>query len=1555
MKPQSLCMPRKHFIWQRCHNGGDSGRGIRSCGWIMRLLVMSVIMFAPTTHTSPPPTPHAALPFPHLLSVRVGEARHPGPPGESQSAGVPPSGYRLMHDFDNPEADLPTIEPEACPELLHDEASGEYGYLNGSRCADTFHTAAHTHWGEDLAASATASDAGVMGELTAAYAAAAVDSFATVIHASNWLADSDLTLEQLSTWRSQELKYGLTVSPPARSSAPPENPCSSLSFSDGFAAASNFIGHISGYHFGLSQKGLGYHTSSPSVPPAHPARRQLVLHDLIPPSAAATTTVNHIHAHASTEWRSAHHIDDKPTAKRPSHHIDDKTAAGHGGDSSGETRREASTSLGDSAQMQRSQLQQQSKQPYGPFGSTLSRRQRRGFPRSSYWAHAEPGTTPQHGIDISVPKIGRTSERWWAKKGLWAIDSFNANAWSSAAKRFLAPANSDVCCLQETKLSPENCFSATSTARKIGWSAVHNHAWMSNASKGSGGASVAARKGVGIVNVSEHIVQVMFRYRICVSWISGIIPGGLYIISVYLRTAEGLSPENMLLIEELGAIVRALDAPWVAAGDWNIQPDTMLQANIPAVLGGCIHAPAYPTCNENVYDYFIVAATISHMVSAVQRLDDGAANPHFPVRLLIRASAKRLMVRRIRKPDRVSPVLPHGPQSRPPSYEDVLCGCREGSDNAIDSATVLWYKHARGEWTDMAGRSLSNMKYSFVWQPLVTKKASDQPCADRLANTWFALASCARETKRLMQSPLPTPDRTSLIASTLARALKLHWSLPKKLRQTSGPSVYKTARSLANSVMFNAPHWSHALAAAATKRGDEVVRKNCQARTKEWREILACKSKQDRVMQRPSAIAFRWLKCGAGWMRSPLGPAQLNDGVPGEQDEELPLEEEDRLLLQAAQADTSEVIPLADQAAVEQECNTWAELWGEGKEYPAPVIPQSEIHPLSTLTVQALRQAALSFPPGTGLGVDNIAPQAIARLSVQALLALSALFSAFELRGSWAAILNLVMIVLLPKNDGGLRPIGLFPTLVRIWMRARIFIARSWEIAHHLPSVYGGTAMGAHRAAWNECFSAELAANVQSDHLQALVDLVKCFETVPHEHLIAAARARGFPLILLRLSLAAYRLCRVISIDGNFSRLVIAIRGITAGSGFATTELRVLLYDVMVELKTRWSPTLSATAFVDDLTLCASGRPCIIIKIMNRALAFLIHVLQDILKMKVSPKKSLALSGRPTISRSLVSAMPQKALTQTRTARLLGADNSAGRRRSTKVVRGRIAMVKRSIGKFQKLRRLGVCTRTLARASATARSTYAADAMGVSDTTLHSMRVASAAAVAAPNSGKSPDLILLTADLEQGSVDPAFAAHQTPVKHWALAWWESWQSVGRLKAAYLAASAKISRARASPWQVATGPAAGFILTLKRLNWTPGDVEVVDDIGCKWNFTRDSPSAIVSAVHRSVKRWRANRVAQLIPDLLPQRPDVALPGQDRYVTLPVVAPLSGLLHKVAPPRGVAWSKEWSSSLCSAICGGQWPQARRACLKGFQGSSSLCQLCLSSTGTLQHRLV
>ena len=131
----------------------------------------------------------------------------------------------------------------------------------------------------------------------------------------------------------------------------------------------------------------------------------------------------------------------------------------------------------------------------------------------------------------------------------------------------------------------------------------------------------------------------------------------------------------------------------------------------------------------------------------------------------------------------------------------------------------------------------------------------------------------------------------------------------------------------------------------------------------------------------------------------------------------------------------------------------------------------------------------------------------------------------------------LVIIVLLPKPDGGFRPIGLLPFLPRLWMRARRHIIVEWERLNHRPYLYGGKGMGADIAVWKQAARAELAAASKNAvaYAQALLDLVKAFDRVPHRLLAREAAALGFPLWLVKLSIATYRLKRIIRIGAVVS------------------------------------------------------------------------------------------------------------------------------------------------------------------------------------------------------------------------------------------------------------------------------------------------------------------------------------------------------------------------------------------------------------------------------------
>ena len=83
-------------------------------------------------------------------------------------------------------------------------------------------------------------------------------------------------------------------------------------------------------------------------------------------------------------------------------------------------------------------------------------------------------------------------------------------------------------------------------------------------------------------------------------------------------------------------------------------------------------------------------------------------------------------------------------------------------------------------------------------------------------------------------------------------------------------------------------------------------------------------------------------------------------------------------------------------------------------------------------------------------------------------------------------------------------------------------------------------------------------------------------------------------LIIFRQSIVTYLLERVIRIGSVISKNVWAFRGITAGSGFATTELMIIMLRI-VDKACRLYPLIMPTLFVDDLAADATAPAAMVV------------------------------------------------------------------------------------------------------------------------------------------------------------------------------------------------------------------------------------------------------------------------------------------------------------------------------------------------------------------------
>ncbi|CAK0867119.1 unnamed protein product, partial [Prorocentrum cordatum] len=907
-------------------------------------------------------------------------------------------------------------------------------------------------------------------------------------------------------------------------------------------------------------------------------------------------------------------------------------------------------------------------------------------------------------------------------------------------------------------------------------------------------------------------------------------------------------------------------------------------------------------------------------------------------RLYLAGDARRKAVRRLVRPRRVDGDLPQGPllPPAPRDWEPSPIGDATQLEAAIDS----WYRAARGTFTTLTGVPAPWFRPYFRWEPAAGRPASRHAGASSLAVAWRDCSARAFETAAILGRPQPATHDELILAR--------HWSLVRAAVQRAArapgesPDAFRTwAAAFGHAQMTRGVSAMRSLAARAAQHAKRVEDAVAAARLAAYRSALAAPGGARTARTSafaPGRLAFQYTRGIGGWARSPAGAPRCEQDVPDAD----PLEYDDfdagRVEVSLDGRARAAAAPLSEQAALDHEARGWADQWAVGEDYREPYFPAHLLVDPQPLTMWSLGQAIASFPVGTGPGADHLAPRALQRLPGAARLRLCHILLAAERLGRWTAACNLVLIVLLPKPDGGLRPIGLFPTLIRIWMRARATVARAWEAAHALPSVFGSAGRGAQRAAWAATFAAEASAASARHHVASLLDLVKAFERIPR-HLVAAAAVRlGFDLVVLRLSLASYRLARAIGVEGTFSCLLVATRGITAGSGFATVELQMLLHESMLIAMFRW-PLLQLLLYVDDLTITASGFPEEALAAVSRGTEFFVDMFEKCLQLTVSPTKSFAVASRPRLAVRLSLMSKRRLLVPKRSVKMLGTPYAGGRARRQRID---VTKVVKAIGSPSML--------------------YGVDIVGASSTHLHSVRVAALRAALPPGASRNVDVGFAVLGAGGSCLDPAFAAHATPLRHWGMAYWQGWAPAAVLDAVFELSRDRLANVLASgrsPWSAVAGPVAGVIATAWRLGWTcTSPRRFTDDIGEPVDFLLLSPAMVAAAVHRLVDRWRAQRVISAFPALVAGEPDMPLGQGAGAVTILVGRPLGALLEGRGRPRSTVpqWSGPCRSQLLSAATGGQWPQVRIAKLRNADAAAGkACQLCGVTPGTLMHRRV
>jgi hypothetical protein len=342
----------------------------------------------------------------------------------------------------------------------------------------------------------------------------------------------------------------------------------------------------------------------------------------------------------------------------------------------------------------------------------------------------------------------------------------------------------------------------------------------------------------------------------------------------------------------------------------------------------------------------------------------------------------------------------------------------------------------------------------------------------------------------------------------------------------------------------------------------------------------------------------------------------------------------------------------------------WGDLWrgdrGRSGAFVWPVFAKVPVLP--PLSVGQLRKVSQLFSLKTASAPDGFHVRHFGLLCDQALAVLSKMLQIIELQGFRPSQASQLLIAMLEKPMGGFRPIGIFPGIYRLWMKARGPLCSQWEADHDLNCFAMGKQRGPVDVIWRQAVKSETSVGKGDAACEWLWDLVKFYESLCRHRLFIEAEAMNFPMAIIRLNIAGNTFPRFVALGGMVVNPTIPLRGVVAGCGAATTLVKLYYFRPFRDFTIR-HPVADMDAFIDDVQLAGQGKPDKLVADMVEAAIDLRSVIEEVLGSEISVPKVALVSSNAEVSKRIRSALRDKAGLEVHTFKNLGIDCSAGRAR----------------------------------------------------------------------------------------------------------------------------------------------------------------------------------------------------------------------------------------------------------------------------------------------------
>ena len=988
----------------------------------------------------------------------------------------------------------------------------------------------------------------------------------------------------------------------------------------------------------------------------------------------------------------------------------------------------------------------------------------------------------------------------------------------------------------------------------------------------------------------------------------------------YLHDSIGLAELNLAILAQIAAVLVGLGKPYFILADWNITPEVLNSGGWLNGIGARVCEAGRPTCIQGdtcrTYDY---AAVSAHWLETPKAslYESWAPGPHTAILFEMPFLQPTVMVTAIRKPKTFPAQPPYGPfreDTKPTSDRGFRFADGNGTDD-LEKACVVMYKELEIELADKYavdavsteerhGRTIRN-PYTGRGTDLGTKSVPIFQVNHGISSGNHVSAFYRRMNARLREFVF-LRDKADKSRQEILAMWDLCRSLPRAKPPGDGDCLqWRSWKAHTRTGMWDkAAPFLRSLASYFLDRARSIESKLGAERSRSYREWLR------RTAPHGDASVYRWIR-----ERPPFIAAPVDNhlGIIGYHD------------------------------SCDAKAKVFTDVWEKDppEALAGEIVWPPNLHLIDLdlpLDPDGVRRTSTCFRISTSYGTDVVHPRQVGLLSCSLIWFMIEIILTMIKRGLTTEAVNLILVKLIPKVDGGERPIGLFSGFLRVLLKAlRRTIGQTWLQDKIPPHWYGVKGRPSSQAAWTRLIAARYAKATGAVAIGSLYDVTKAFDHLVWKAIHVAATELEFPMALLRFLIHLYGCVRRIVIGKGIVRLSKPKISVLAGCVFA--DIMMFLVMTGIDSKVRKAAPLAQAAVVADdyqLLICKPREQAI--RILLRAHAACVKAFNAV-GLPVSAKKQILVSSDGTAAADIADADPSLMASRRQTARNLGIDYTLGRRRYTLVFAGRVHKTKKKFLKIKAIRSVGVDSSHYVVSIINSSHTYGSDCIGASPSQVKKCRAAAHRGVTRSPTGRSATFDLALSRAQPTALDTTYRLNSGAIVALASALWDNWVPRHWILRTWNEAFLQANDVGFS-WNTVNDGMMAVAATCKRISWTsftPGCF--LTEEGIKINCDVMCPKSIKLLADRATETAVLRQAVANDADLRVLGPQA----------VPWMLPLRRL---VSQKPNENWNPLHQSMLRCCVARGLWPPQRLKDAGIIEDGS--CYLC-GGPGTVFHRVV